>query len=156
MGSQRRRSRRKRSFLPRFSTIALLLVLAGAGYFFYEMKLVKEDRADQEHTEYEGDIVKNKLVPLVNSINEALANNDSTAQAGAAEMKKKLDDVYISNLDTFLLRNNRYEHFRTTLEEELVLPRTNQQGDSVKVSDADAMIQLLIEYEKVEDHAVVQ
>lgn len=154
MGSQKRRSRRKRSLLPRFSTIALLLVLGAAGYFFYEMKLVKEDRAGQELDQYDEGLVDNKLTPMVNAINEALANNEDAPEKGALEMKKKLDSIYISNLDTFLLRNNRYAHFRNALDEQLVLPRVKRQGDSVNVEDAEKMVQLLEEYKKVEKHVV--
>lgn len=154
MGSQERRSRRKRSLLPRFSTIALLLVLGAAGYFFYEMKLVKEDRAGQELDQYDEGLVDNKLTPMVNAINEALANNEDAPEKGALEMKKKLDSIYISNLDTFLLRNNRYAHFRNALDEQLVLPRVKRQGDSVNVEDAEKMVQLLEEYKKVEKHVV--
>ena len=154
MGSQKRRSRRKRSLLPRFSTIALLLVLGAAGYFFYQMKLVKEDRDGQELDQYEEGLVDNKLKPMVNAINEALAKEDVTPQNAASEMKKQLDSIYISNLDTFLLRDNRYAHFRNALDEQLVLPRVKRQGDSVIVEDAEKMVQLLEEYKKVEKHVV--
>ena len=127
MGSQKRR-RRKRSLLPGFSTIALLLVLGGAYYFFHEMYLVKEDRADQENAQYEAELVKNKILPIVTSINDALKGTEQSPEKQAAEMKKKLDSVYIANLDTFLLRNNRYEHFRNALDEQLILPRYNHQA----------------------------
>ena len=153
MGSQKRR-RRKRSLLPGFSTIALLLVLGGAYYFFHEMYLVKEDRADQENAQYEAELVKNKILPIVTSINDALKGTEQSPEKQAAEMKNKLDSVYIANLDTFLLRNNRYEHFRNALEEQLILPRYNHQAVSAKVTDADKILQLLTEYEKIENHAV--
>ena len=61
-------------------------MLGAAGYFFYEMKLVKEDRAGQELDQYDEGLVDNKLTPMVNAINEALANNEDAPEKGALEM----------------------------------------------------------------------
>lgn len=154
MSSQKRRSRRKRSLLPRFSTIALLLVLGGAYYFFHEMNLVKEEVADQEQSKIEQEIVNNKSSRLINAINKALNEKDMPIEKRAENMKKELDNTYISMLDTLMLRNNRYAHLRTTIEEEIVLPMIVSQDDSTKMPKAETLLKILDKYNSLEECAV--
>ena len=155
MSSQNRKSRRKRSLLPRFSTIALLLVLGGAYYFFHEMYLVRENVADQEQSKIEQEIVKNKSSRLINAINNALADKNATIEVRAQNIQKDLDKAYLSMLDTLMLRNNRYTHLRTTIEEEIVLPQTVTNGDSTKIPQAETILKLLEAYDNLEESAIV-
>lgn len=149
MGSHHKHSRRRKKFLPRLSTVILILVIGGAIYFFKEMYYVKEDVADQEQASLEGVLVKRQTNALVTSIaNELKADSISFAQR-ALSIKNSIDSNTIARLDTFMLKNNRYRHLSIAFEEKILLPLHN---DSVNYHDS--LVVLMDEYRKVESLSI--
>lgn len=138
MGSRRRKSRRRKSLLPRFSTVVLVIVAGVAVWFFMEMNKVNDGVAQQEQERLEQELVKKQSTQLVDAINEALDSDSIDMMARARLMKARLDSGKMASLDTMLARNQRYEHLRTAIEEAVLMPRSGV--DSVSYPDTLALL----------------
>lgn len=150
MSSQRRKSHRRRRWLPRFSTVVLVVVAGVAAWFYKEMNKVSDDLSEQQLVTLEQDLVKNRATQLLDAIDAAMSA-DSVAFAKRANIiKSSVDSSSLAALDTMLLRNDRYAHLRTAMEERVLLPRLG--GDSV--SYPDTLVALLEEYAQVEQLAI--
>ena len=152
MGSHHKKSRRKRSLLPRLSTVVLLIVVGGAIWFINEVYMAKEDVADKEQASMEHALVKRQAAPLVDAINQALCADSVAIDLRASLIKNTIDSALIARLDTFMIRNNRYAHLSSTIEDEILLPLSN---DTAKVNYYDTLVALLDEYNKVEQLSIV-
>ncbi len=124
--------------LPRFSTVVLVIVAGVAVWFFMEMNKVNDGVAQQEQERLEQELVKKQSAQLVDAINEALDSDSIDMMARARLMKDRLDSGKMASLDTMLARNHRYEHLRTVLEEEVLMPRP--EFDSVSYPDTLALL----------------
>lgn len=151
MGSHHKKSRRKRSLLPRLSTVVLLIVVGGAIWFINEVYMAKEDVADKEQASMEHALVKRQAAPLVDAINQALCSDSVAINLRASLMKSAIDSALIARLDTFMVRNNRYAHLSSAIEDEILLPLSN---DTAKVNYCDTLVALLDEYNKVEQLSI--
>ena len=69
----------------------------------------------------------------------------------ASLMKSAIDSALIARLDTFMIRNNRYAHLSSAIEDEILLPLSN---DTAKVNYCDTLVALLDEYNKVEQLSI--
>lgn len=152
MGSHHRRSRRKKSLLPRLSTVALLIVIGVAIWFFKEVYMAKEDVANKEQISMEHALVKRQAAPLIDAINQALCADSIAVDQRASSMKTTIDSTLIARLDTFMVKNNRYAHLSDVIEDEVLLPLNN---DTAKANYSDSLVALLDEYNKVEQLSIV-
>lgn len=149
MGSHHKHSRRRKKFLPRLSTVILILVIGGAIYFFKEIYYEKESVADQEQVSLEGVLVKRQTNALVTSIANELKADSISFEQRALSIKNSIDSTTIARLDTFMLKNNRYRHLSIAFEEKILLPLLN---DSVNYHDS--LVVLMDEYRKVEQLSI--
>ncbi len=151
MGSHHKRSRRKKSLLPRLSTVALLIVIGVAIWFFKEVYMAKEDVANKELVSMEHALVKRQAAPLIDVINQVLCADSVAIDQRASLMKSAIDSSLIARLDTFMVRNNRYAHLSDAFDEEILLPLSN---DTAKANYSDTLVALLDEYNKVEQLSI--
>lgn len=150
MSSQRRKSHKRRRWLPRFSTVALVVVAGVAAWFYVEMNEVSDNLSEQQLVTLEQDLVKNRATQLLDAIDAAMSADSMALDKRAQWIKNTVDSSSLAALDTMLLRNDRYAHLRTAMEERVLLPRSG--NDSV--SYPDTLVALLEEYAQVEQLAI--
>ena len=146
MSSQKRKSHRKRRLLPRFSTIMLVVVAGVAVWFYMEMNKVSDGITEQQLETLEQELVKNKTAQLLDAIDLAMATDSVAFDKRAQMIKSSVDSNSLAALDTMMLRNRRYAHLRTAMEERVLLPRMGCDT----VSYPDTLVALLEEYARVE------
>lgn len=146
MSSQRGKSHRKRRWLPRFSTVVLVVVTGVAVWFYMEMNKVSDDLSEQQSETLEQELVKNRAAQLLDAIDLAMEADSVAFDKRAQIIKSSVDSSSLAALDTMMLRNRRYAHLRTAMEERVLLPRMG----SDTVSYPDTLVALLEEYAQVE------
>ncbi|MBE6317530.1 MAG: hypothetical protein E7081_00950 [Bacteroidales bacterium] len=147
MSRRHKKYRRKKTLLPRFSTVILIVVLGLAAWFAKEMYNVKTDVDNIEREKLESDLVKKTAEQFVSATNKALDLTALKPMEKALVMKQNIDSLYLMRLDTFLLKDKRYNHFYTVIEETTLLHRISD-NDSTNYYDSLAI--LMNEYSKIE------